>query len=284
MLEKLYVDFEQKEGLSQIAQFVSETCAPSEVMCFIDDYRHVIRDNNWNLPDDVSCTYTDFIQSFYNTHTNYFLNAISFMRNPDVELAIASEQLRGLVGKRSAIGLDAFLKKEIQNIAHLEGADIIQSVLSEPFSSAEYDLYESFYTHSKMFSHELTYKNVDCINEMTDGLTAKILREFCKYSLNDFNKKLTLLDLSTETYNRKKQFKAQAQEERHFFVSEIKDAELLESVKRINELNYLNTNVEVKFSFKGFPGLLHYLVFRDEKDLRGKIHEITRNSCLQRAS
>jgi len=39
--------------------------------------------------------------------------------------------------------------------------------------------------------------------------------------------------------------------------------EFKKTVERVNELNYLNANLEAKFSFKGWSGLMHHLVFKN---------------------
>ena len=41
--------------------------------------------------------------------------------------------------------------------------------------------------------------------------------------------------------------------------------EFIVTLERINELNYLNANVEVKYSFKGWPGIFHHFIFEKGK-------------------
>lgn len=284
--------FEEKGGISNICKSVDSCLKPNESLTFIDSYRRVIRKNIWNYEDEVETDYEDFLQRWETTHLFYINSAIRFYEylfeeNDDClsmthGLAIASETFRGREGKRSKIGLDNIfdnylvkLTNIVKEIVATKDVDdivgLFASSMEAPFVSAEYELFSDFYNLSKQIKEPIIYENISELDNQTHGLCSKILREYCKYSLNDFSKKYSILKLSDEEMQKKMDFKESLEKERGIVKRQVYNTLIKNSgrtardfiliLDRINDLNYLNSNMEVKYSFKGWPGLFHHLIF-----------------------
>jgi hypothetical protein len=199
-------------------------------------------------------------------------------------LAIVSETLRGREGKQSRIGLDkllenyidrlgTFLAKSVPSIDLDDILGLFTSTINLPLLSAENELYTDFFEYHQRGGSELDYDSFEEADQLTGGLASKILRDYCKYSIRDFNQKYRRLNPTPERMARKRNLLDSFDREKIMIRDEIsqrlltssgRDArEFLLTLTRVNELNYLNANTEVKYSFKGWPGIFHHMVFRE---------------------
>ena len=114
--------------------------------------------------------------------------------------------------------------------------------------------------------YKLKYGVTQLTPEILTQFTSKdvpmtLLREFCRCSISEFNKKLSLLqsnDLPTVSVD------IYALERLASFLEEIPEDDRNRATTLFEEvrvLNYLNLNLEVKYSFKGWVGLMHVVVF-----------------------
>lgn len=295
--------FEQDVGLKNICEFVDSHLKPNESLSFIDSYRDVIRLNTWNYEDNVETDYPDFLSRWQTTHVMYIDSASKFLKylmgddKSDFSqihaLAIASETFRGREGKRSKIGLDNIFDTYIKKLSNLvegvvpsldldETVGLFASHINKPFVSAEHELFLDYYKYSHLVEGDLSLEKVLEIDAETQGLCSKILREYCKYSIADFNKKKKLLDLSDGVLETKSKFQSSLLNERNYLQQNIYSSLLNKSgrcardflliLDRINCLNYMNSNLEVKLSFKGWPGLFHHFIFE-----KGKVESTDKN-------
>jgi len=297
----------QSERILDICRNVDALLKKNESLTFIDSYRKIIRNNSWNYDDSFGSSFEDLLDRWLSTHLYYIDSANEFYdyfsegKGDFSELsqrAIISETLRGREGKRSKIGLDAFLSEYINRIDEMiqdvyspedkeDVLNLMVSCMSHPFMSAETELYNLFYDYSRLIGQELNYDNFISVDSDSNGLASKLLQEFCKYSFMDFNQKLDRFNFNEESFNRKKDFQTSLNKERFAVLDEIKgriqedspnkieDFENL--VSRINQLNYLNANIEVKYSFKGWPGLFHHFVFKELDNFSGS--DIYQKQC-----
>ena len=114
-------------------------------------------------------------------------------------------------------------------------------------------------------------------------MTAILLRECCKYSLADFNSKAERFrrNLTRDYIDGLQQNLARDFAGKAAIKARVLDAlgpdnsqkadRFREVLDQINTLNYLNLNIEPKFSFKGWPGLFHHFVYRKGKELSSKL-------------
>jgi hypothetical protein len=292
LLVKKSKEFEENIGLLNICNFVDSYLKPNQNLSFIDEYRKIIRTNHWNYGDDVETDYKDFLQRWQTTHLfyidsaviffNYFINETHYNFNEIHRLAIISETFRGREGKRSKIGLDNIFENYISLLSNIIGEvtnysetddviGLLVSSLGEQYFSAEYELFLDFYNFSNLCDDFLNKENILRLDERTEGLCSKILREYCKYSINDFNKKKLVLNLSEDVIKRKKDFKESIEKEKKLVETQIYDklikingrtaGDFIKYLNILNDLNYINSNLEIKYSFKGWPGLFHQLIF-----------------------
>jgi hypothetical protein len=54
----------------------------------------------------------------------------------------------------------------------------------------------------------------------------------------------------------------------------------LKLIQEIDHLNFLNDNIDVKYSFKSWPGLFHYTVFANAMKRTGETSSITKTGQL----
>lgn len=294
-LENKSKEFEKKYSILTISKFVDDNTEENESLVFIDSYRKFIRGNNWYYDDNRGSAYFDLLNRWGKTHEFYMDAAETFFinlnNNNEItheihDLALVSETLRGREGKRSKIGLDMFLDSYVAKLTRMiteefkksEAEDIIglfTSTLNLPLVSAENELFFDFFNYKNKINETLNYENFEEIEKETKGLCSKILREYCKYSFRDFNKKCSKLITSEELLTKKNNFLKSIKNEKDVLKEEIysslvskngKEADdFVRVTNRIDNLNYLNTNIEVKFSFKGWPGLFHHFIFRREE-------------------
>ena len=180
----------------------------------------------------------------------------------------------------------AQLKKSIDELDSItapyckdDEQDLLVTVLDKNYYSAENQEQNDFFTHNLTIKEQLSLHNLEAINEYTKGLTAKILCEYCKYSMVDFNDKAerfrcnltnNSLNKMRSHINRERTAKDSLKVRIIGFLQKTnpQKTEIFQKLLyQINILNFLNLNIEAKFSFKGWPGLFHYLVYRKGKYL-----------------
>ena len=290
--------FEQEKGILNIMASMDKKLRPDEGLFFIDSYRHIIRENKWHYDDEIETDFQDFLNRWITTHKFYIQiakEAYDYFTNKSKKpfydihsLVIVSESFRGREGKRSKIGLDHLLDSYVDKLTRIvqkeieveEIEDVVglfTTTISLPYISAEYELFLDFYNYKKSVNEALNQNNFESIEKETKGLCSKILREYCKYSIADFNEKFSLLKTNDDIMLQKGNFLKSIRNEREILKNQIYDSllskngkeakEFLFLLERINDLNYLNANLEVKFSFKGWPGLFHHLIFEKGRSL-----------------
>ncbi len=253
-LDSLLNEFENKYSMGKIVNTVKEI--PNELReKSINQYQRIIRNNHWFFPSiRESVSLEQFLERWKEVHKCYISlsekvfeqyseNGCSIDCLASKELlkdVIQSETMRGWVGKRSPMGLDALLRQREEQFTKCnkeiaqEDIDCILDYLGlyhdDNFLSAEHELLVEM--TSKQYSD---YRN-------------KVLRYFCQYNLDSLAAKEEALK---ECHN-------SIYECDYVFDKPLNEEWLLEEIRA---LNYLNLNLEVKYSFKGFPGLMHVLVF-----------------------
>lgn len=290
-LEKATEKFEDGRIL-EICESVESWLSQNEHLTFIDFYRNIIRNNVWLYNDSMETSFENLLERWNSTQLNYIESAnevFEFLRFDKGDFSdisqkvIISETLRGREGKRSKIGLDSFLAIYIKKLDGIiqkvyspeEKEDILNlivSTMSPPYESAETELYNLFYEYNKKLGKQVTYDNFETINSESNGLVSKLLREFCKYSFVDFNNKLSRFNFDEKSFSNKKKFQQSILKEKAYVKNQVKSRlkkevpslvdDFDDLLVKINDLNYLNANIEVKYSFKGWPGLFHYFIFK----------------------
>jgi hypothetical protein len=298
--------FEDKHGLMYISSVVDCKLAPLENLSFIESYRGLIRGNVWYHDECPDTSYTDLMQRWNLSSKQYQKSGelfFDYVAGKEVrkffelhQIALQSETARKRDGKGSQIGLDAFLDSYIGRLDHLirgvydeiDSEDIVgllASTIGAPFISAENELYLDFARYTEITNQPLTHKIYECLGGEGQEHVGKVLREYCKYSIRDFNDKLKRMKPTSELANKKRDTLSSIENERRTVTNETyttisrrgsgDDAfEFLTLLDKINELNYLNTNTEVKFSFKGAPGLFHYFIFNEAQRKHSEIEDV----------
>lgn len=298
--------FETRVGINNIIAFV-DGCEYTQN--FIPNYQSLIRSNAWPYSDAFIPTYEGFVKRFEETSLAYVANAITLFdlaQNGKVDFvafqtAVLSEAKRGREGKRSKIGLDnqqEILINELmtllQSVWTPELGDmeekanaIVQTVLSGHSSAAE--LPEKFVEYIEVCNEEVTEKNLEAADLKSDGLVKKLLREFCCYSLVKFNKQLKQyravyqkLKAKAGIITAKRQEKIKLTEKIANRIDSIggNTQRFLKLIQEIDHLNFLNDNIDVKYSFKSWPGLIHYTVFANAMQRTGATTSITTTGQL----
>lgn len=304
--EKQILLFETRIGINNIIAFV-DGCEYTQK--FVPNYQSLIRSNAWPYSDAFIPTYEGFVKRFEETSLAYVANAIALFdlvhsRKVDFvafQTAVLSEAARGREGKRSKIGLDnqqEILIDELmtlfQSIWTPELGDmeekvnvIVQTVLSGHSSAAE--LPEKFVEYIEVCNEEVTEKNLEAADLKSGGLVKKLLREFCCYSLNKFNKQLKQyrtvyqkLKAKAGIITAKRQEKIRLTEQIANRIDAIggNTQRFLKLIQEIDHLNFLNDNIDVKYSFKSWPGLIHYAVFANAMQRTGATSSITTTGQL----
>lgn len=284
--------FESMYTLEKISCVVDQHLDTGEHISFIDSYRKIIRTNQWLYSDEGNAIFNDFICRWRATSLFYVSSGITFFQylisnNGDDfgrmhALAIVSETFRGREGKRSKIGLDAFLESYTEELNHLvskvvdadELEDIVSlfvSTMTENYLSAESELIMDMYAFKQVIDTVPDYGEFKDADQKTSGLFSKMLREYSKYSLVDFKQKFDLLNTTIKAMDSMKSSRTTIMKEKHRLKEQIFadllriDAQaarrFLALLERINDLNFMNSNIEVKYSFKGWPGILHNFIF-----------------------
>lgn len=249
----------------------------------IKHYQGVIRGNPWYFPVLQDVGVADFLDRWDSVHSSYLRVAEKvFGRLSEscslellvdanlLEDVIRSETMRGWVGKRSPSGLDALLNSRAEE---LEGvlqkyfnADTADEILSvggvfedDSFVSAETEMVRLFRQYRCEYG--VTQLTSEALATLADtDVPMTLLREFCRCSISEFNKKLLLLQTGHLSMNRESFSSGRST----FSLEEIPETDRDRATRLFEEiriLNYLNLNLEVKYSFKGWAGLMHILVF-----------------------
>lgn len=288
--EQQVLQFENQEGIANIIMFVDSN---EHIKNFVPNYQTLIRTNKWPYSDEFIPTYEGFVTRFEETSVNYvakattLYNLLKSKNTADLyvafETAVFSEAARGREGKRSAIGLDklmGILDDELTDIlksvwipefGNMEekANTIVQTVLSGHSSAAE--LPETFVEYIDVCNEEVTLSNLEALDTKSGGLVRKLLRQFCCYSLTKFNKQLNQYRLLYAKVKAKAQHIISANRNAKIQLTEQiavriektggNSKRFLQVIEQIDHLNFLNDNIDVKYSFKSWPGLIHYNVF-----------------------
>lgn len=298
--------FETRVGINNIIAFV-DGCEYTQN--FIPNYQSLIRSNAWPYSDAFIPTYEGFVKRFEETSLAYVANAITLFdlaQNGKVDFvafqtAVLSEATRGREGKRSKIGLDNQqeilideLMTLLQSVWTPELGDmeekanaIVQTVLSGHSSAAE--LPEKFVEYIEVCNEEVTEKNLEAADLKSGGLVKKLLREFCCYSLEKFNKQLKQFRAVYQKLKAKAGIITTKRHEKIKLTEQIANRidslggntqRFLKLIQEIDHLNFLNDNIDVKYSFKSWPGLIHYTVFANAMQRTGATTSITTTGQL----
>ncbi len=304
--EQQILFFETKVGIHDIIAFV-DGCQYSAN--FIPNYQSLIRNNAWPFSDAFIPTYEGFVKRFEETSLAYVANAITLfdlVQNGKIDFvafqtAVLSEAARGREGKRSKIGLDNQQEILIDELMTLlqsiwtpdlgdmeEKANaLVQTVLSGHSSAAE--LPEKFVEYIEVFNEEVTKKNLEAADLKSGGLVKKLLREFCCYSLEKFNKQLNQYRAVYQRLKAKAGIIIAKRQEKIRLTEQIANRidaiggnpqRFLKLIQEIDHLNFLNDNIDVKYSFKSWPGLIHYTVFANAMQRTGATSSITTTGQL----
>jgi hypothetical protein len=298
-LEELAIQFENKHGIDNIIMYVDGNV---HFKNFVQNYQTEIRmhSKEWPYSDSFVPSYIGLIHRFYQTSVNYVENAdnlftlLKSQSSDDLylayEIAVFSEAARGREGKRSKIGLDnqqEILIAELTNILNdVWSPDIgcmedklniiVQTVLSGHSSAAE--LPEKFISYIEICNQEVTLANLENTDNITSGLLRKLLREFCCYSLGKFNTHLNLYRAVYSKIKAKANIITAKRAEKIQLTENLAERiekkggsskRFLQVVQQIDHLNFLNDNIDVKYSFKSWPGLIHWNVFANVIQLTG---------------
>jgi hypothetical protein len=284
--------FEERQGgLGAVVELMTRSVAQERVTSGIDSYRTVIRRNDWLYPTVVGPIgeVSTFLHVWSDVHTEYFTLATEIFELLTSEGAsslldpalyarvIASETSRGWVGKRSPIGPDCQIEHRealIESVLadHIDDTDIdtlltLGGLLpaTRVFRSAEQDMTALLST---------LVLNVDSTEHVAEA-RARMLRDYTKYSVRDLEDKVAAFTLprgsvpavgATSTLD--DLLDRLPHRTRGAVVALLAD---------IRVLNFLNLNLEPRFSFKSWAGLMHGLVFEAVRDLPGMSDDIYRN-------
>ena len=249
----------------------------------ITDYQKLVRNNEWFFPTLKESRIDLFLARWGEVHESYFklaeeiydtlmetLSLDSLATHDILTRAIQSETMRAWVGKRSPSGLDAMLASREEQLRELLTAlddDDVEDVLfyggiyiGDPaFVTAERETINHLANYHQQVGRDLTLDMLDGLDESSKGL----LRDYCKYSLVDFNQKYHAFRTSLG------QKRAEVSSDEAIMIVEKKlddmtndnRAQINALLEEVKILNHLNLNLEVKYSFKGWAGLMHTLVF-----------------------
>src|SRR5680860_1125225 len=221
-------------AITDVSQMLPSGCIESA----IKHYQGIIRSNLWYFPilEDVSVDV--FLHRWNEVHESY--------------LGVAEEIFSRLLKSQSTDSLvDA---EELDELLSVGGvcSDAI-------FASSETEMQRLFGQYRR--EHGDTNLTVESLKESSNtDVPVIILREFCRYSIEEFNKKLSAfsrtLDVGTKEESSREWLTSKLEKlSGDTFISATK------LFKEIQVLNYLNLNLEVKYSFKGWAGLMHVVAF-----------------------
>jgi hypothetical protein len=281
--EERHAAFERRHPLATVVSVV-DAFPPGLVEGAIKRYQDVIRGNSWYFPTLCDVDVVSFLVRWGEVHAMYFATAEDIFElvakgesssvlasSALLTRVIQSETMRGWVGKRSPSGLDALLDTRVRQLEDMLaplGDDAVDDVLSvggiyvgdSLRVTAEHEVVRLFATYHREVGQELDAAMLD--GQPIDSVV-QLLRGFCRYSLAEFNRKYQLL----HGVSSKRPQSASSAAEAHELVSRrlaglptsLRD-EVNALLEELRILNYLNLNLEVKYSFKGWAGLMHVLV------------------------
>lgn len=286
------MEFEKCHSLPIITSVVDSLFPNDKIDQAIDNYRSVIRKNPWYFPTLMDVDIVSFVHRWEEVHSAYFklaeeifthvLTDSGSLTDPALlEKTIRSETMRGWVGRRSPSGLDAILEQKVKILekillAHLD-QDTTEEILSfgglctsDPrLTSAEREMVHLFANYHKEVGRDLRMDTISEADGNSAGSVTKLLRGFCRYSITDFNRKYqALLGCSgvnlEHAHGVDERVERGGEESLHALNTIIDDGVKDQVQILLNEvriLNFINLNLEVKHSFKGWAGLMHQLVF-----------------------
>jgi hypothetical protein len=280
-----YLEIEERFSVSGIVSVVDSL--PAEFITKgIKSYQNVIRQNSWFFPRIVDVEVESFLTRWEKVHDYYFDTAIEVfeaLRSPGgldsisqpalLERVIASETMRGWVGKRSPSGLDALIRKQeglIENLAsQLMKPDDVELLFSflgiyrdDPcMTTAESELVQLF--NCDAFKAEVANGEVNFDSLEANSPTRKLLRSYCRYSRIEYEKKKTQLSGLTQGGGSPSGDSDGYQNALHLMGTLMSNHQmkLQKNFESLRALNFVNLALEVKFSFKGWAGLMHLAVF-----------------------
>jgi len=284
-----FTALERRLGIETIVSAI-DTLPPGIVETAIKRYQGVIRGNPWYFPTLQDVDLEQFIVRWISVHENYFAVAeevmalllsgngsLSVLCDPRLlARVIESETMRGWVGKRSPSGLDALLENRVDELDALltplgPDADTVFEFggvyTGDPTRvSAENEIVTLFTRYHTEVGQPLT---VDMLRTQPNATALRLLRGFCRYSVSQFNGKYD--DLSARLHTPRPQSNDMSGLVNDLVAKLDNNTRqrvllLLEEVKA---LNLLNLNYEVKYSFKGWAGLMHILVIVACSDTTG---------------
>ena len=272
----------------------------------ISYYQGIIRNNMWYFPLLHDVDLATFLIRWGDVHKIYFELAneifniikteslISLVNSSLLTRVIQSETMRGWVGKRSPSGLDALLGTRISQLDNLLAAlneddvDDIHSYggiyIDNPKRiTAEREIIKLFSAYHNEVGQEFTISMLDKPNEAAKF----ILRDYCRYSFNEFNEKYralrTCLNENTQSIMSENEALDIVKQRMSCLTSDTQK-KCLKLLYEIRILNHLNLNLEVKYSFKGWAGLMHILVVILCKDATGIDYDVydMRNALIKK--
>jgi hypothetical protein len=281
--EKRMCSIEERHSFTEIVSTVSEL--PKDVISgAISLYQKIIRQNVWYFPTLHDVDLEMFLVRWGKVHESYFETAEEIFKIllNDKSLSslatagmlakvIQSETMRGWVGKRSPVGLDSLLDARIAQLCEIlssldesEIDDVLSygGIYSNKINrmTAESEVVSLFADYHREVGRDLA---LDMLANSRES-TKKLLRYYCRYSINEFNDKYrSMRDHLNSMPNLappdKDASAVVAKRLNHLTDGDKTNAWLL--LAQIRQLNFLNLNLEVKYSFKGWAGLMHVLVF-----------------------
>ncbi|HPU13435.1 MAG TPA: hypothetical protein PLQ19_06555 [Aeromicrobium sp.] len=291
--EKQRKQFEDRVGIDNILAVMEAEVPTPAVEASIDIYRNVIRQNAWNFPKiegvlgNVSLFFSiwlDVHEQYYDLATDIFDMIVTYgiesLVNPTLYAeVIRSETARGWVGKRSVIGPDQQIEKRASRVEELlgglmplEDVDQILNVggalpCTAVLRSAEEDM-------TGLLS---VYANLD--DDGTEDLSVRnrLLRDYSKYSVKDLDQKVAAYRQSFASAGAPESRIAPDLDALLGGLPLPLRAETTELLGEIQSLNVLNLNLEPRFSFKSWAGLMHGLVFSAVRELPGTSTDVYRN-------
>lgn len=288
---KRLATFENRHSLETVVSMINGLHS-GYVNSAISFYQKIIRNNVWFFPDLCENDLESFLVRWGEVHKGYSELAdeiFSLLANGEPINALAtsalltrviqSETMRGWVGKRSPSGLDVMLNTRVAQLEDLltplddDGVDDVFSYggifIGNPKRiTAEKEIVNLFTIYRDEVGRELT---IEMLNEPNKAAQF-ILRNFCRYSLNEFNIKYQTLCGRIQKNTQADMLAEEAHDivmRRLSSISEDNRALIYTLLDEVKVLNYLNLNLEVKYSFKGFAGFMHFLVFDACKEATG---------------
>ena len=282
-------EFEARVGLDHLVDVMSRKVSLGQVTSGIDTYREVIRRNPWMFPT-VAGSLADvllFLDVWWAVHREYHEVAQEiFIRLADhghvaladgglYEQVIRSETSRGWVGKRSAIGPDRQIEHRVVAIEEL-----LQGTVSPASIDRLLDVGGALSSTDGVVSAEedLTRLLTELRSTETDtdtvAVRSRALRDYAKYNVGDLAAKLAAAaEVGTTTTNR---IVPPVEDLLATLPSDIR-GEVDAHLREIRVLNFVNLNLEPRFSFKSWAGLMHGLVFSAVRALPGMSDDVYGN-------